>query len=69
MAVYRKPDGTELLVCDGCGIAHDGTRADLSAMTKVDFSAEMIAAGFPEGTALDAKDYCPACNGTETSNG
>lgn len=69
MAVYRKPDGNELLVCDGCGIAHDGTRPDLSAMTKVDFSAEMIAAGFPEGTALNVKDHCPACNKPEAADG
>ena len=65
MAVYRNHDGTELLVCDGCGVAHDGSKPDIAALPKVDFTAEMLAAGFPPGTACNVKDYCPACNTRE----
>lgn len=65
MATYRDASGAEVLVCDGCGITPDGTKPDLSALTKFDFTAEMRAAGFPEGTALNVLDHCPACQKRE----
>lgn len=61
MTVYRKPDGDEIVVCDTCGISTEGDKADVSKLTAVDFTAEMLAAGFPQGTALSVKDTCPDC--------
>jgi len=61
MSVYRKADGTEILVCDECGRSEDGTPVD-STTTKIDFTAEMLAAGFPHGTELSVTDTCPACS-------
>jgi len=61
VSVYRKSDGSETLVCDKCGESEDGTPVD-STMTKIDFTAEMLAAGFPQGTELSVTDTCPKCS-------
>lgn len=62
MSIWRKPDGEEIVICDGCGLAEDGTRPDLSHLVKLDLTAEMLAAGFPNGPALEVKDLCPECS-------
>lgn len=69
MTTYSKPDGTEIVVCDGCGIAKDGSRPDLAALSKVDHSAGLqahlnttIGSGAGDGAALSIRDYCPPCD-------
>lgn len=62
MSTYRRQDGTELLVCDGCGNDDTGTKPDLTGAVKFDLTAELIAAGFPQGTSADVKDWCPQCS-------
>ena len=62
MSVYRnKVTGERETVCDGCGISTLGIKLDPNEWEKVDLTAEMMRAGFPEGTALDVMDSCPDC--------
>jgi hypothetical protein len=62
MSIYKsKATGEEIVVCDGCGISERGTKLDPEWWEKVDFTAKMLKDGFPEGTALDVRDWCPDC--------
>ena len=69
MSIYRKADGSELVICDGCGIAADGTRPDVNRLEKVDLTAWMLAVGFPAGTKLNVEDHCPDCNHASSAKG
>jgi hypothetical protein len=68
MTVYRTGTGDEIVVCDGCGVGHDGTRPNVTTLAKVDFTAEMRAAGI-DAVEVDVQDYCPSCNRPEAVNG
>ncbi len=61
MSIYRKADGAEIVICDGCGIAEDDTRPDIATLHKVDITAEAVAAGMPQGITIGVIDYCPDC--------
>ncbi|CAN1721961.1 protein of unknown function [Hyphomicrobium sp. 1Nfss2.1] len=61
MSIYRKADGSEIIICDGCGIAEDDTRPDLATLMKVDVTAEAVAAGMPSGIMIGIIDHCPDC--------
>lgn len=69
MTTYTKSDGKEIVVCDTCGVAEDGTRPNVANLTPVDHGAEMRAhlagLGFDkasvEGCDLKIKDHCPPC--------
>lgn len=61
MTIYKTKSGEEVVVCDDCGRTEDHLHPDMSQLTKVDLTAEMLAAGFPQGTELNVKDQCPAC--------
>lgn len=60
MSTYRK-GSEEILVCDGCGVDETGSKPDLTGFVKFDLTAELRAAGFPQGTAATVTDTCPAC--------
>lgn len=62
MSIWRDQAGNEVTVCDTCGITGAGWFIhDATGFTKVDLTAEMLAAGFPQGTALECTDTCPDC--------
>lgn len=67
MTTYRNKDGAEIVVCDTCGIDYFGDKPDVSLLTKVDFTAEMMGLGFPDGTKLDVTDTCPDCEAAKPS--
>lgn len=60
MSIWKDAEGNEVVVCDNCGITEYGSH-DKSGLTKVDLTAEMLAAGFLQGTALECQDTCPNC--------
>jgi hypothetical protein len=70
MTTYTTPSGKEIVVCDACGVDHDGNRPDVSKLTKAfdeteDLRAHLSAAGFDpaavKGCAIKVSDYCPDC--------
>jgi hypothetical protein len=70
MTTYTTPNGSELVVCDGCGIDHDGNKPDVSRLKKAvdeteELRAHLSAAGFDpvtvKGCAIKVSDYCPDC--------
>jgi hypothetical protein len=67
MSIFRnKATSKEIVVCDGCGITEHNTKLDPLEWEKVDFTSQMLAKGFPEGTALDVTDCCPMCAESKT---
>jgi hypothetical protein len=64
MSIWRDATGNEVVVCDMCGITENGWFIhDTTGFTQVDLTAEMLKAGFPQGTALECRDICPSCMG------
>jgi hypothetical protein len=61
VTIYATKLGEEVVVCDGCGIAQDGTRPDLAALRKINHNDALRLAGLPAGTTLNIRDYCPPC--------
>lgn len=69
MTTYRFPDGTDVLVCDGCGLDAYGEKPDLAGAEPLDLTAAMLLYGFPPGTKVDAKDWCPKCDPPKNGRG
>jgi hypothetical protein len=62
MSIWRDAAGIEVLACDTCGITENGWFIhDADGFTQVDLTAEMLKAGFPQGTELVRRDTCPSC--------
>lgn len=68
MSIWRDTAGSEVVVCDTCGITEYGSH-DKRGLTKIDLTAKMLAAGFQQGTALDCRDTCPDCERNRTKRG
>lgn len=73
MTIYLDAKGREVVVCDGCGITHDGTKPDLATLTKKNLTAGLqedlvsmgVAAADAKQAELNVTDLCPACNGPD----
>lgn len=63
MSIWQDAQGNCVVVCDTCGITETGWFIhDTTGFVQVDLTAEMLAAGFPQGTKLQCRDTCPDCN-------
>lgn len=67
MSIWRDAAGNEVVVCDMCGITKNGWFIHDTVGFQIDLTAEMLKAGFPQGTAVVCRDICPDC--TRKANG
>lgn len=69
MTTYLTPTGEDILICDTCGVAEDGSHPDVSGLQPVDLEDGLhlfLQAGGSYGAAMKGKctrvqDFCPEC--------
>jgi hypothetical protein len=66
VSLWRTPEGDEIVICDDCGVAADGTRPDLASMVKL--SGEQVVGAMPMAEFCntlilthEVLDHCPEC--------